>query len=98
MITMNTQFSPTALVCRNDSETVATDFEDTIVLLHINNGQYFSLDEISAYIWERISVPITIVDLVTDICNRYDCIQEQAMKDITLFLEQLSERDLLQKN
>ena len=93
---MNTKFSSTNLVCRNDSETVATEFEDAVVLLHINNSQYFSLDEISSYIWEKIATPITINDLVTDICNRYDCTQEQCMTDLIEFLEQLSERDLLQ--
>ena len=94
---MNTKFLPTCQVCRNDSETVATDFEDALVLLHINNGQYFSLDKISSYIWEKIATPITINELVTDICSRYDCTQERCMTDLIEFLEQLSERDLLQK-
>lgn len=93
----NTKFMLTSSVCRNDSETVSTDFEDAVVLLHINNGQYYSLDEISTYIWEKIASPITIEDLVIDICNRYDCTKEQCLADIIQFLEQLSERGLLQK-
>ena len=92
---INTNLSPASTVTRNDSETVSTDFEDAVVLLHINNGQYYSLDEISAYIWEKLAVPITIDNLVVDICNRYDCTPEQCMADILQFLEQLSSRDLL---
>jgi hypothetical protein len=93
---MNANFSATTIICRNDSETVTTDFEDAVVLLHINSGQYYSLDEISAYIWELMATPVSITEVVTNVCNRYECTQNQCMTDTIKFLEQLSEHNLLQ--
>jgi hypothetical protein len=68
-----------------------------IVALDADASRYFSANPSAALLWERLSDGASLDDLVSAVCERYDVPRAVAETDVTAFLEQLSERGLLER-
>lgn len=57
----------------------------------------FTLDEVAAFLWQKLEKPIKGKDLVEALVSAYDVEEGQAREDVRVFLEQLLEIEALQK-
>jgi len=83
------------LVISRANTNVSTELDDETVILDIASGVYIGLDPIGTVIWNILNHPQTFASLRDKILNDYDVSKEQCVKDISVFLQELFENDLI---
>ena len=67
----------------------------TVVLLDLDGGQYYSLDEVSARVWEMCDGEHAVGGIVEAISAEYDAPVETIEEDVLAFLEEMLDEKLL---
>ena len=67
----------------------------TLVLLDLDGGQYYSLDEVSARVWELCDGEHGVEGIVETISAEYDAPAETIYEDVLAFLEEMLDEKLL---
>lgn len=74
---------------------IVSDMDGETVMLSIKNGKYYNLGAVGGVIWNSIETPITLKDLLAKIQEEYDVTEQQCLKDIIPFIEQLKKEELI---
>jgi Coenzyme PQQ synthesis protein D (PqqD) len=82
-------------VLRRTDDHVSAPLEESLVMMDIDAGKYYLLDDIASFVWERLAAPISLADLVGDLCSRYDVSAAQCQADVLPFLTELHEKGLV---
>ena len=80
---------PTSVVSRNDA-IVFTDLDDTIVMMDVDEGQYYELDQVGAYIWTLLETSRTAADLCDALDAKFDVDPDTCRRDTLEFLQTAS--------
>ena len=68
------------------------------VLLDLDDGQYYALDEVSGRIWDLCDGANSVAAVVDTVCREYDAPAETVEEDVVAFLgEMVDEKLLLQE-
>jgi hypothetical protein len=67
----------------------------TLVLLDLDGGRYYSLDEVSARVWELCDGEHEVGGIVAAISAEYDASEETIYEDVLAFLEEMADEKLL---
>jgi hypothetical protein len=67
----------------------------TLVLLDLDGGQYYSLDEVSARVWELCDGAHGVDGIVESISAEYEATAETIYEDVLAFLEEMMDEKLL---
>jgi hypothetical protein len=70
-------------------------FDGELVLLDLDRGDYFALDEIGAKVWAGIEAGKTLDALAEEISAEYDVTRAQAETDLATLRDDLLARGLL---
>jgi hypothetical protein len=73
----------------------ATDTPDGVVLLDVQGGMCFPLDQVGTFIWKGLANGLRIDDIARQISTNYQISHEQASLDVQDFVQQLQEKHLL---
>jgi len=65
------------------------------VLLDLDDGQYYALDEVSGRIWELCDGTNSVAAVVDAVCREYDAPAETVEEDVVAFLGEMAEEKLL---
>lgn len=79
---------------RNDSM-VFTDLDDTIVMMDVDEGQYYELDPIAARIWELIEDGSTVGEICDALAEQYEVDPQECQQDTLEFLQTATERGIV---
>ena len=71
------------------------DLDGELVLLSMESGEDFSLNEVGAKIWVLITSDWSIPDILKSFINQFDASEEQLTGDIEMFLEHLLDHKLI---
>lgn len=82
-------------IVKQSPDQVNTDLDGDTIIMNIQNGCYFSLDDISTEIWELIANPIEIYRVCEMLVSEYDVAREQCEKEVLSFLDALNQEGLL---
>jgi hypothetical protein len=66
-----------------------------VVMMSIEQGHYFGLDDIGSDIWKRLDTPCTFADLVDRLAADYDADRASIAADVRALLESMAERDVV---
>ena len=74
------EVGPSSVLARNEN-IVFTDLDDTIVMMDVDEGQYYELDPVASRIWTLIDEQQTIQSICGALMEEYDvsaetCVQE----------------------
>lgn len=83
------------VIIRVDEDVAETDFEDKIVLLHIENGEYYNFNETGSDLWRWLQAEHSLEALAKKLSNKYDCTTEECMPDITDWVNQCLSKKLI---
>lgn len=72
--------------------------EGQVVLLDLDEARAIMLNEVGSYIWIELERGLEAGELIDKIIMNFDIDQESARKDLSLFLDSMLKRDLLQVN
>lgn len=78
-----------------DHEVLFTSMGEDAVLLHVQRGDYYSLNKVGARLWVLTDGSKTIADLAGQITQEFDISLEQAEVDIIELAQQLEKEGLV---
>ena len=87
-------FTLDTLIQRNN-EILTSDLDGEKVMMSIQLGEYYGLGKTGSFIWDHIEEPIKIKDLIELIISKYNVEKEKCLKDITPFLNDLFDKQLI---
>ncbi len=65
---------------------LATPMGEDLVMLNVETGTYFGLENVAKRIWQLIESPTTIGTVVETICNEFEVDEETCEKDVIRFI------------
>ena len=68
---------------------------DELVMLDLERGAYYGLDEIATYIWDQIEQPRSVADLCLHLLEVFDIDRKTCERDVLELLEWLHEKGLV---
>ena len=71
------------------------DLEGEAVLLNIQTGRYFGLNEVGTSIWALIKKPCAVSDVIEGLQREYDVEEGVLNNDVLAFLEDMEKRNLV---
>ncbi len=86
---------------RPESRVVATDRQvacevgGEAVILHLEQGVYYGLNEVGARVWQLVQEPLTVDQIVDAILAEYDVDRTECLSDVRALVEGLAEHHLV---
>lgn len=74
---------------------VYCNVDDEMVLLGLEDGIYYGLNPVGAFIWEKIKEPMTIQEVRDAILEEFDVGKEECEQDLMELLHELAEKGLI---
>lgn len=68
---------------------------DQWILLNVENGQYYALDEVSGRVWDLCDGSHSVSAMVAAICQEYDAPAGDVEEDVLAFLGEMAQEELL---
>lgn len=94
-MTLITQLNPDTTIQRNESKFLANSLGDEIVMMNMDSGDYLGINSVGSDIWNLLSKPTTIAQLIKNITAIYDVPEEQCIGEVDVFLAKMIEHDML---
>ncbi|WP_207554861.1 lasso peptide biosynthesis PqqD family chaperone [Acidiluteibacter ferrifornacis] len=77
------------------NEVIASEVENELVMMSLENGKYYGMDSIGGDIWKMIESPIVISDICSRLMKEYNVDELTCKRDVLDFLDQLEEQRLV---
>ena len=77
------------------TEQVSANFDESVVILSMHTGSYYSLDEVSLFIWNFIQEPHRVAEIRDAILEEYDVDLVQCEEDLLALLDDLADKQLI---
>jgi Coenzyme PQQ synthesis protein D (PqqD) len=74
---------------------LAAEVEGEIVMMSIERGSYYGLDNIGSDIWKRIEQPCSFAALIDGLVADYDADRTTITVDVRLLLDQMAGQDVV---
>ena len=84
-----------SVATRNEA-IVFTDLDDTIVMMDVDEGQYYELDPIGAKIWSLIESPRPVVEICDALTGEFDVDPDTCRDDTLEFLQTANKLRIVQ--
>lgn len=85
---MPTPLSLNSLVRWSDNQLAAT-VDQEIVILSVERGSYYGLDDIGSEIWHQMATPVSVSALCDTLAAKYDADRATIERDVLALLENL---------
>lgn len=80
---------------RRQNGVLAQEARGQTVLLRLDDGGYYALDEVGAMIWELCDGNRRVSDIVAELCGEFDASEETVRADVLEFVADLRTENLL---
>ncbi len=94
---MNQEISMDSVV-KVAGQQVSADLDGEAVILNLQNGLYYSLDPVGAYIWELLKEPVTVKKILDSMLEEYDVEPDRVERDLLDLLGKLATEGLIEVN
>jgi hypothetical protein len=74
---------------------VASEIDGEMVILNIESGHFFQLNQIGSRIWEALEVPSTMGELCRAMHDRFEVDEQTCRRDVVEFVGLLSQNGLV---
>ena len=81
---------------RRIGDVLDVDMDGEMVMMSIEQGRYFGLNQTSTRIWALLAQPVVIGDLCDKLMAEFSVPQKQCEQEVVAYLENLLTRGLLQ--
>lgn len=83
------------LISRNPEQLFST-IDEEVVMLSVPNGEYYNLNSMGSYIWKKLEIPMTLGDLITNLCEEFEVEEQLCLQETKAFIEGLKEKNIVQ--
>lgn len=78
------------------SDLLSSDLSATeMVMMNLDRGFYYGMEETAKAIWERLAEPRTVADLCADLLAHYDIEQATCEREVLAFVDELLKEELI---
>lgn len=88
------QISPTAKLKIKDN-IISKDLESAKIILNLETGYYFTLNEMASWIWPLIESENNIKGIIDDICANYNVDADMVCADVNELVNELLENKIV---
>lgn len=74
---------------QRNSKTISGRLHDEMVMMDIDQGKYFSLNQSATAIWEHLEKPLTVEELCGILTGEFEIDQAQCRKDVREYLDEM---------
>jgi hypothetical protein len=74
---------------------LTSPIENSLAMMDIESGHYFSLDDIGNAIWERMAEPIQVGDLCARLVETFEVLPEICQHDVLALLNEMAKDKLI---
>lgn len=74
---------------------LAANLENETVLMSVQNGAYFGMNDTGGRIWELVENPTTAVDMAGVLSSEYDIPEDDCCDRVMTYLGLLNEKELI---
>lgn len=82
-------------IIQREIEQQFASINDEIMMLDINNGTYYSLNEIASKIWVLLERPLKVSEIISSLLEEYKVSKEECMIDTNKYLSELRAKGLI---
>jgi len=82
------------LIKKNESMVLA-ELDGQIVMMSIENGEYYGFNEMATIVWGKIESGIRVSELIENLITEYSVTKEECAKDISELMEYLSSKNIV---
>ena len=75
-------------------DVMTADFSPDVVLLNLQDGVYYSVEDVGARVWTLLQTPIALGAILDAIATEFDVDRAQSDRDVRAFVQQLVDRGL----
>ena len=90
----NLLISPDYTISRHEGQ-ISSKLDGDVVLLSIEQGEYYQMDTIGSRIWDLIEKPMLFKDLCEQLTREFDVDMAQCQEDVSSFLGELTDKSLI---
>ena len=83
-------------VLRRNIKQIFTDVDNEIIMLNIERGEYYSLNEVGSFIWNELKEPITLSKLIEELIKTFSVPEQECVNDTIEYLNELIKRNLVE--
>jgi len=80
-----------------NSRTISGRLHDEMVMMDMEQGKYFSLNQTATAIWEHLENPLTVEELYDRLMEEYEVDREQCIEEIKEYLDEMKELSLVKE-
>jgi hypothetical protein len=84
-----------AVIARTN-KSVHCDLEDEVVILGLEDGVYYGLNPVGAFIWNFIQEPHTVTEIRNAVLEEYEVKKDVCENDLQELLADLEEKGLIE--
>lgn len=74
---------------------IAQGAEGTLIVFHLESGEYYSLDEVGCRIWELCDGGHTVSQIIDALCGEYDAPRAELHADVLELVSALEKEGLI---
>lgn len=82
------------VVQRNEKKFLANKLGAEMVMMNMENGDFVSLNQVGADIWELSETPITVNELIAHLLTKYEIEEGQCRNETLEFLNESVEQNI----
>jgi hypothetical protein len=82
------------IVSRN-AEITFTEMDEEIVMVNIDRGEYYGLDNIASDVWGMLEEEMRLMDLCEALSKKYGIETGQCIKDTLPFIREMAENEVV---
>lgn len=82
-------------VLQRKRELLFNEIDGEVVMLSIENSEYYGMDKVGSRIWELLEQPYSFRGLITKLIEEYEVSEEQCNKDTLAFIKKLTDKKLV---
>jgi len=74
---------------RQHPDQIATEVDGEVLMMHIESGNYFGLNEVASFLWNQLDTPRTVAALCVAVQTEFKVDEERCQADTLAFLEDM---------
>jgi hypothetical protein len=86
------------LIIKRNPDMDASDLDGEIVMMNLEKGQYYMMNEVGSRIWELISEPKTVKTIINALVKEFQVETEECERDVLEFLKKLKYSNIISAN
>ena len=75
---------------------IYTEMDNEIVLMHVSNGKYYSLNSVGSLVWKLLASPIKIEAICDVVEQDFEVDKEVCQQDVIFLIEELYQIGLVE--